>query len=238
MMIVCQIRALDFALGNRTRFLANWPTSHPWLDCHSLKKAKAARSITVNPQKFMTKTGFIMLLLVLGACSSENTFQPTMEKQGPDVVDVMGTPTVPYHEDFATTFSFVPPFPDPPSQPFSNFIIRGTGNTSHGGRSQQYSESQLNVLTGIQTGTTVVTGASGRELWYEYEGPASDPDENGNLSFAGTLTITGGTGIFENASGEGTYQGTANVMEGVGSLLVDADLTLSLPRNSNRNDGN
>lgn len=192
----------------------------------------------MNPRKIMTKTSFIMVLFVLGACSGENTLQPTMGKQGPDVVDTMGTPTVPYHEDFTTTFAFVPPFPDPPGQPFSNFIIRSTGITSHGGRSQGYSESQLNVLTGIQTGNSVVTGASGRELWYRYEGPASDPDEHGNISFAGTVTITGGTGIYENASGEGTYQGTANVMDGVGHLLVDADLTLSLPRNSRRNDGN
>jgi len=191
----------------------------------------------MNRRKIMTKVSFLLLLLVLGACSSDPPLQPTMEKQGQGIVDVMGTPTVPYHEEFFTTIAFVPPFPDPPSQPFSNFIIRGTGITSHNGKSQMFSESQLNVLTNIQTGSTVVTGASGRELWFEYEGPATNPDANGDLSFAGSITIIGGTGIFENASGEGTYHGTANVIASTGHLLVDADLTLSLPGGSQMNNG-
>ena len=191
----------------------------------------------MNRPNLTTTASFLFLLLVLGACSSEAPFEPAMEKNGPDVIDVTGTPTVPFHDETFTTISFVPPFPDPPTQPFSNFIIRGTGITSHMGRSQMFEESRLNVMTGIQTGSGVATGASGRELWYEYEGSGSDPDANGDLSFSGVLTITGGTGIFEGASGEGTYYGTANVVSNTGHRFMDAELTLALPGGSQMNNG-
>ena len=191
----------------------------------------------MNGRKIMTKASILLMLLLLGACSSETPFQPALDKQGSDVVEVTGTPTVPYHDDSLTTFSFIPPFPDPPAQPFSNFIIRGSGTTSHMGKSQMYEVSQLNVMTGIQTGTGVTTGARGVELWYEYEGSGSDPDANGDLSFSGSITITGGTGIFEGASGEGTYHGTANVVSNTGHRFVDADLTLLLGGRSQMNNG-
>ena len=191
----------------------------------------------MNRPNLTTTASFLFLLLVLGACSSEAPFEPAMEKNGPDVIDVTGTPTVPFHDETFTTISFVPPFPDPPTQNFSHLAIRGTGISSHMGRSQMFEESQLNVLTGTQTGSGVTTGANGRELWYTYEGSGTDPDANGDLSFSGSITFTGGTGIFEGASGEGTYSGTANLVSNTGHRTVDADLTLSLPGRSQMNNG-
>ena len=191
----------------------------------------------MNARNFKTITSILVLMLLFSACSNENPFEPGTGKQGQDIMAVTAHPTVPFHDDFLTTFTFVPPFPDPPTQIFSHLAIRGTGISTHMGRSQMFEESQLNVLTGTQTGSGVTTGANGQELWYTYEGSGTDPDANGDLSFSGAITFTGGTGIFEGASGEGTYEGTANLVSNTGHRTVDAELTLSLPGGSRMNNG-
>ena len=112
----------------------------------------------MNARNFKTITGILVLMLLFSACSNENPFEPGTGKQGQDIMAVTAHPTVPFHDDFLTTFTFVPPFPDPPTQIFSHLAIRGTGISTHMGRSQMFEESQLNVLTGTQTGSGVTTG--------------------------------------------------------------------------------
>ena len=99
-------------------------------------------------------------------------------------------------------------------------IITGTGQGSHFGRMMIAGPSQIvfDATTGVgaQTGSSTLTAADGSTMGIVIEG-TSVPDASGTFHFRGEWTVDSpvGTGRFQGASGEGTYEGSATISIGV-----------------------
>jgi hypothetical protein len=89
--------------------------------------------------------------------------------------------------------------------------IGGEGQATHLGRTDIAGPSQVDLMSGVQTGTSVLTAANGDTLVIAFEGSAvpEGPTPNDPVNFGGTWEVTAGTGRFENAVGSGTYSGRA-----------------------------
>ncbi len=77
----------------------------------------------------------------------------------------------------------------------------GNGQTSLGPLNF-FLQKTLN-LPGLMHGCVILTAPNGDELKATYDGTESVPNANGFITATGTLTFTGGTGRFQNASGKG-----------------------------------
>lgn len=121
--------------------------------------------------------------------------------------------TVPFHASLINTIEVVPPFPPP----IINAIFEGPGKGSPFGPFTFIGISQVDVTVfpAAQTTDLVLTFRNGHELYMTSAG-ISFEDPPGTLVFSGDFTITGGTGHFSNATGSGTYAGTADAVAGVG----------------------
>jgi hypothetical protein len=64
----------------------------------------------------------------------------------------------------------------------------------------------------------VLVAANGDELHWTYAGTGSLPDADGNTAITGNFVISGGTGRFSDATGEGTIEGTVRTVTGVVSV--------------------
>lgn len=89
-----------------------------------------------------------------------------------------------------------------------SFTIDATGIGSHLGRTTSHLDGAL-TLTGPNSfninGTSTVVAANGDELYGTFSGSGTS-DTAGNSEGPVTITVTGGTGRFENASG--SYAGS------------------------------
>ena len=100
--------------------------------------------------------------------------------------------------------------------------ISGSGQASHGGRTEIDGPSQINFQTGQQSGTSTLTTADGSTIVQAFTGtfiPTSQTD----AVFQGTWTVIGGTGRFAGATGGGTYHGSAAGDNGI--LNLDGQLS-------------
>ena len=92
--------------------------------------------------------------------------------------------------------------------------IAASGQATHLGRSSQTLVATLTPGPGpfCQTtvGTGVLTAANGDQIFVSASGTACVNPSTGVIHIAGTQTITGGTGRFQNASGTLTVSGTAD----------------------------
>jgi hypothetical protein len=79
----------------------------------------------------------------------------------------------------------------------------------------------------LSGGNFTIFGAASGTLLGEYVGQIGAPDASGNAAIAGTYTIDGGYGPFDNATGSGTIAGTVNVA--TGALSVQMSGTVSPP---------
>jgi hypothetical protein len=96
----------------------------------------------------------------------------------------------------------VPPFPPE----FLLLSASATGEARHLGRYSRTETLTLKIADGTVTGSIVFTAADGHELWVDVAGGFTSPD----LTTAeGTYTFTGGTGRFQNASGEAIFVAVA-----------------------------
>jgi hypothetical protein len=84
-------------------------------------------------------------------------------------------------------------------QPLTAFA---RGNATHLGRFTRTETIVVNPNTGTFTGTLVFTAANGDRLYAEADGHFTSP--NGD-SAEGTYLFTGGTGRFQNASGQAEF---------------------------------
>jgi hypothetical protein len=101
--------------------------------------------------------------------------------------------------------------------------ISGEGRAAHLGQVAVSSSELLDFVTApgsllIRDGRMVVVAANGDELRWSYEGGGPAPGADGIAEFSGTFVVTGGTGRFADAAGEGTFHG-------VGSLAGGASLS-------------
>jgi hypothetical protein len=118
--------------------------------------------------------------------------------------------TVPFHAVIDNTFWAVPPFPP------VNAILEGVGESNPFGPLDHNATGQLDIFVfpWVQTATGSFTYRDGSELHYNAVGTSIE-DPPGTATFSGDFTFTGGTGRFTNATGGGTYAGTADLFAGV-----------------------
>jgi hypothetical protein len=64
----------------------------------------------------------------------------------------------------------------------------------------------------VRNGTITLTVPNGDRLRGEFAGRASAPDPTGFMDLSGEFTVTGGTGRFAGAAGEGSVTGTVNTI--------------------------
>ncbi len=106
-----------------------------------------------------------------------------------------------------TTF-VPPPLPLPPT---FRQVDEGTCQLAHLGRATLYSDKTITFATGTQvTHALRLTAANGDELHATGEG-RNAPAGPGQVAFTATMTITGGTGRFADATGELRIAGTATL---------------------------
>ena len=101
--------------------------------------------------------------------------------------------------------------------------ITGIGVGSHLGQVDIEGPSQINFATLQQIGTSTLTGADGSSIEISFAGTFV-PTGPTDATFQGTWTVTGGTGRFNDASGGGTYDGSATV-GGAGVLNLHGTLS-------------
>lgn len=76
----------------------------------------------------------------------------------------------------------------------------GSGEATHLGRFTRTEEILLDPATGVLTGSITFIAADGSELYCDLNGAFT-----GQATASGTYTFTGGTGRFENSSGEAEF---------------------------------
>jgi hypothetical protein len=132
---------------------------------------------------------------------------------------------VPFKGTFVFSFSLVPV-----SQTVLHVTADGVGRTAHLGKTTFHSESDIDVLTGIETGSVFYTAANGDTVSATFVGLATPPDAQGMSELAGTDTFTGGTGRFSGANGSADFTAiTQNTgpTAGIGQLTIKG--TVSSP---------
>jgi len=149
-----------------------------------------------------------LLFAFIAAGCMENT--PTAQRlASPDNAERSATPS-PVSRPFSGTceLTFTPaPFPPPPT-----FVSTddGTCQFSQLGKTDFHGVQTINFVAGTQTGQRTFTAANGDVLRLEHSG-TSVPAGPGLIAFQATARVVGGTGRFENATGQTRAWGTANL---------------------------
>ena len=180
---------------------------------------------------------FLVLLMVAAVgCLNENPVATDTGNSSPELIPE-APKMVPFHAHEENTITVVPPFVCvPPDFPGScsplNTVLHaefpGVIEGDHIGSGTIFSTSEIDFGQGvpfIQTGRGVITAANGDELNWDFAGVAfpTGPDD---VIFNGNFTFEGGTGRFANATGGGTYTGSANTA-GPGAGQFDLDGVIS-----------
>jgi hypothetical protein len=113
--------------------------------------------------------------------------------------------------------------------PFLYVSVEGQGNASHLGVTSSFTDDQIvNLITGSATATSTLIAANGDTVVLALSFQVTQiPD---GVTFAGNYTVTGGTGRFYGATGNGLLTGSAlftGPNNGVGSFSVAG--TISSP---------
>jgi len=132
--------------------------------------------------------------------------------------------------EFETAIQILPPFPSFPPGPFQpilHLLISAKGKLSHFGHMTAATTDQavdLSVNPNKGTAHWIFQNSRGDAFWTEMELTGTPLDAEGRTAFRGTLTVIGGTGKFEGATGtlefEGAAQGTAGFFSIAGTLYV------------------
>lgn len=189
---------------------------------------------------------FLMLaLLAMLGCSNNNPFEAqsqnsSLDNAAPASLAKKGTKQVPIKGSFETTFQFIPlvcvdgsgtpvdcsvagAIPVVVSTPFE-----GIGRLSHLGNTTVSSEQTVDFTKTPPelTGTDEITAANGDKLYATHSGISGAPDAQGNVTFSGEYTFTGGTGKFKGASGSASFTGTASLATNKGEFSLHGKITL------------
>ena len=158
-----------------------------------------------------SRTGAALLLsITLAGCSS----QPLPPEPATMAEAVSGLERPDDHADAGarpltgrceTTFN--PPSFPPPLVHVQTDV--GICRLSHLGRAEFHSVKEINFATGTQTTTEATFTAANGDLLRAVGSGVSAPGQPGRIGFSATLTFVGGTGRFENASGEARVEGEA-----------------------------
>jgi hypothetical protein len=126
--------------------------------------------------------------------------------------------------EFQTAIQILPPFPSFPPEPFQpvlHLLITAHGKLLHFGAATAATTDQavdLSVHPNRGTGHWVFQNARGDTLWTETDLSSTPLDATGGTRFWGTLTVTGGAGRFEGATGSLEFEGAAQGSGGFFSI--------------------
>ena len=179
---------------------------------------------------FMPLVTVLLTGVLLAGCSDEGPVSPNSKAelslgqvglQGRDEVDSAlptSNNTVRFHMKGVNTIQAVPPFPPP----VINAIFEGPGKSRPFGPFVVYATSQIDITVypNDQTTDYVFTFMMGDELHATAVGTSIE-GAPGTAIFQGDMTFVGGTGIFKNASGNGTYAGSAVLADLMGQTEYD-----------------
>jgi hypothetical protein len=188
----------------------------------------------MNTLRFSVACTLFFAIALLVGCSEETPMTPnTAAELASDGVDqkgvgeagpalMQGNNTVPIHMEVFNTIEIV----GPPPPPALHAIFEGYGNSHPFGPFDLYSTSEIIVVVipNEQTADYVFTFRNGDELHANSVGTAIE-DPPGIAVFHGDITFSGGTGRFSNATGTGTYAGTADPAAGTGHFLIDGHIS-------------
>ena len=96
----------------------------------------------------------------------------------------------------------------------------GTCQLAHLGRTALYGVQEINFAAGTQSGERTFTAANGDELHARHAG-TSAMVAPGRVAFSAVITIVGGPGRFEGATGELRASGVAVLAETRASMTID-----------------
>lgn len=159
----------------------------------------------------------IVLAILAGGCSTESPLQNPSNEDSPS--SLAKNVAVPLKGSYVTTIENLQVVG--PGLVSMNVI--GKGMVSHLGKSKVFIAQTANYTTdpfSLVSPTVIFTAANGDELYSSGVGTFTD-DGLGNSAFTGTLTISGGTGRFNQATGSVTYDGSANVAAAKGQFTFD-----------------
>jgi len=103
--------------------------------------------------------------------------------------------------------------------PYVSTTLDGEGEATHLGHFTVTAEVIVDVITGIATGDWTLTAANGDELFVTFEGFGIDPTHGG-----GVMTVEGGTGRFQGATGKYTQLITFSATPGTQPEVAYTDV--------------
>jgi hypothetical protein len=154
------------------------------------------------------KTPALLAAFIATGCMENTPTAPRLASR--DGAERSATPS-PVSRPFSGTceLTFTPaPFPPPPT-----FLSTddGTCQFSELGKTDFHGVQTINFLAGTQSGQRTFTAANGDVLRVEHSG-TSAPAGPGLIAFQATARVVGGTGRFENATGQMRGWGVANLV--------------------------
>jgi hypothetical protein len=130
---------------------------------------------------------------------------------------------LPVNGTFSVNFTATPAAPGT----FS-VVANGIGSTSHAGNLLFTLQKTINFNDGTMQGTFTMTDENGDTFSGNYAGVISPPNAKGFAPFSGLLTITAGTGRFQNVKGTVSFTALANL--GTGQAVYSLQGGMSLAR--------
>ena len=161
-----------------------------------------------------------LFAIVLAACGG-NSSLPTATDASPNLRSANAHQATRPLSGTCTLQFDPPPFPLPPVHHQTDV---GTCVLSHLGNTAFYGEQDIDFAAGTQSGWRRLTAANGDELHGVHAG-TSWPAGPGVIGFSATMTITGGTGRFANATGQVTLSGEATLATRTTVARFDGSLT-------------
>ena len=163
----------------------------------------------------MTRRICIVVFVVLAGLAGMVLVGPSATAAGPR----------PFEADFAGQAVFTPT-----STPgILSGIGSGSGQATHLGRVEVSVTETLDLTspTGVIAleGRMIMVAANSDELHWNYSATGTPPDASGDIMLNGTFVITGGTGRFSSAAGEGSFQGVGSVVTGMASFTYTGTIS-------------
>jgi hypothetical protein len=114
--------------------------------------------------------------------------------------------------------SFAPPTLPPP--PVIRQVDEGECLLSQLGRTSAYIVQDIDIAAGTQQSVEIALTAANGDVLHGSTAGTNTPNGSG-VAFQATMTLTGGTGRFANATGQATVVGSANFQTNTASFVVD-----------------
>ena len=158
--------------------------------------------------------GAVASSIGLMACGADDpptapvTLNASMERAGKDAQPFSGR----------CETAFAPPTLPPP--PVIRQVDEGECVLSQLGRTSAYIVQDIDIAAGTQQSVEISLTAANGDILHASTAGTNTPNGSG-VAFQATMTLTGGTGRFANATGQATVVGSANFRTNTASFVVD-----------------